>query len=92
MIHQDFIRAMMRKWKEEANVTSTVLFSAHSKNKEENDDSDIELVICTNRPGPFIGRGGHLIDKYRDLLERGLSTPKYQRKISIKFIETEDKV
>jgi ribosomal protein S3 len=86
--YSDAIKSIIKEWKDEAKVKGTVLYKLHSK-KNEYDDSDMELIICTNRPGPMIGMHGQLVEKYRAKINKAFITP---HKVMIKFVETEGMV
>lgn len=83
--YSDAIKSIIKEWKDEANVKGTVLYMLHSK-KNEYDDSDMELVICTNRPGHMIGMHGQLVDKYREKINKAFIA---RHKVMINFVETD---
>ena len=83
--YSNAIKSIIKEWKDEAKVKGAVLFSYKSKKNEYN-DSDMELIICTNRPGPMIGMHGQLVDKYREKINKALITP---HKVMITFVETD---
>lgn len=82
MYYCTIIKDLMKSWKEESGVRAIILYNM-KREKNEYDDSEITLEICTNRPGPLIGFRGSLVDKYRDLISQ-----KIKKKVFVKFIET----
>lgn len=76
------IKDLMKQWKDEAGVRAIILYNM-KREKNEYDDSEYTLEICTNRPGPLIGMMGTRVDKYRDLISQ-----KIKHRVFVKFIET----
>lgn len=72
------ISNIIKEWKTEAGVEGIILVSVFSGFRD-------TIEICTNRPGLMIGKGGELVDKYKDKLK--VFNPKLE---TIKFIETDD--
>lgn len=83
---------LMRHWKEEAHTEKDITLVSKKGNA---------LVICTRRPGWYIGKGGELYDKYFQIIKDG-KTDKGERITrnpfnvgeleKIEFIETFDKI
>ena len=76
------IKDLMKQWKDEAGVRTVILYNM-KREKNEYDDSDYTLEICTNHPGPMIGMMGARVDKYRNLI-----SDKIKHRVFVKFIET----
>ena len=71
------ISNIIKEWKTEAGVKGIVLVSAFPEYRG-------TIKICTDRPGYMIGKGGELVDKYKDKLRvfnKELET--------IEFVETD---
>ena len=71
------ISETIKAWKDEAGVKGIVLVSNYSEFRN-------KITICTDRPGYMIGKGGKLVDKYRDKLKE--FNPRLE---SIEFVETD---
>lgn len=56
------IATIIKEWKDEAGVKGVVLTSPYSS-------FDNTIKICTDRPGLLIGKGGELVNKYREKLK-----------------------
>ena len=56
------ISNIIKEWKDEAGVKGIVLVSVYSNFRD-------TIKICTDRPGLMIGKGGELVDKYREKLK-----------------------
>lgn len=67
---------IIKEWKDEAKVKGIIQISAFPTYRK-------TLTICTDRPGPMIGKGGYLLDKYTKIIQEEFSDIK-----EIKFIET----
>lgn len=68
---------IIKEWKDEAGVKGIIQINALSTVRD-------TLTICTDRPGFMIGKGGCLIDKYREKIQNEYSNIK-----EIKFVETD---
>ena len=68
---------IIKQWKDEASVKGIIQINACSTVRD-------TLTICTDRPGFMIGKGGCLIDKYREKIQKEYSNIK-----EIKFVETD---
>ena len=68
---------IIKQWKDEAGVKGIVQISSLPTVRH-------KLTICTDRPGLMIGKGGCLIDKYREKIQKEYSNIK-----EIKFVETD---
>ena len=68
---------IIKEWKDEAGVKGIIqinaLFTVRSA-----------LTIYTDRPGLMIGKGGCLVDKYREKIQK-----EYPNIKEIKFVETD---
>lgn len=71
------ISTIIKEWKNEAGVKSIIMVSAFADFKD-------TIKICTDKPGLMIGKGGELVDKYRDKLKK--VNPKLE---TIEFLETD---
>lgn len=69
------LKSIIYEWKQVAGVKDFVSVSAYPRS---------ELVICTTRPGFFIGKEGALYQEYWEKLVKVL--PHLER---IKFVETD---
>ena len=56
------ISNIIKEWKDEAGVKGIVLVSVYSSFRD-------TIKICTDRPGLMVGKGGKLVDKYREKLK-----------------------
>ena len=56
------ISNIIKEWKDEAGVKGIVLVSVYSSFRD-------TIKICTDRPGLTIGKGGELVDNYREKLK-----------------------
>ena len=68
---------LIKQWKDEAGVKGIIQINAYPTSKN-------TLIICTDRPGIMIGRGGCLIDKYREKIQK-----EYPDIKKIEFVETD---
>ena len=68
---------IIKEWKDEAGVKGIIQINALSTVRS-------ALTICTDRPGPMIGKGGCLVDKYREKIQK-----EYPNIKEIKFVETD---
>lgn len=50
---------LIKQWKDEAGVKGIIQINAYPTVKD-------TLTICTDRPGFMIGKGGCLIEKYKE--------------------------
>ena len=86
------LKDLLKRWKEEAGIEKDVTLVSKKGNS---------LIICTRRPGWYIGKGGELCEKYFQMIENG-KTDKGERITrspfgvgeleKIKFVETFDKI
>lgn len=53
------VAAILRQWKHEAGVTTTVKFGLRGKT----------LTVCTSQCGFMVGRAGTIINKYRQMFK-----------------------
>lgn len=88
MLTNNKTKLIMKDWKKEANIKGTILYRLRHKYSDEvlKDEANYVLTVCTNQPGPLIGKMGSLIDKYRRILNYEASD---ENKISINIIETD---
>ena len=56
------IKKIIKEWKDEACVKGIVLVSVYSSFRD-------TIKICTDRPGLMVGKGGELVNKYREKLK-----------------------
>lgn len=82
MYYSRRIKDIMKQWKDESHVQEIILYNV-KREKNDYDDSEYTVAVCTNRPGQLIGVGGTRIDKYRDLISRRLN-----KTVFLKIIET----
>lgn len=85
------LKDLLKRWKEEARTEKDVALVSKKGNS---------LIICTRRPGWYIGKGGGLYEKYFQMIENG-KTDKGERITrspfdvgeleKIEFVETFDK-
>lgn len=68
---------IIKQWKDEAGVKGIIQINAYPTSRG-------TLTICTDRPGIMIGRGGCLIDKYREKIQK-----EYPDIKKIEFVETD---
>lgn len=68
---------IIKEWKHEADVPGVILTGVYPSFKE-------TITICTSRPGSMIGKGGELVEKYKERLKE--INPNLKE---IKFIETD---
>ena len=68
---------IIKEWKDEAGVKGIIQISALPTVRS-------TLTICTDRPGLMIGKGGCLVDKYREKIQK-----EYPNIKEIKFVETD---
>lgn len=71
------ISNIIKEWKEEAGVKSMILVSEFADFRD-------TIKICTDRPGVMIGKGGELVDKYKEKLKA--FNPKLEK---IEFVVTD---
>jgi len=64
----------MRNWKEEAKVTTPIMYRHNICGKE--------VIVCTSQPGWLIGKAGRLVNKYSEIISNILGEP-----TAIKFVE-----
>jgi ribosomal protein S3 len=64
----------MRNWKEEAKVTTPIMYRHSICGKE--------VIVCTSQPGWLIGKAGRLVNKYSEIISNILREP-----TAIKFVE-----
>ena len=67
---------IIKQWKDEAGVKGIVQIGALPTVRH-------TLTICTDRPGFMIGKGGCLVDKYREKIQKEFPNIK-----EINFVET----
>ena len=67
---------IIKEWKNEAGVNEIIQISSFPTVRH-------TLIICTDRPGLMIGKGGCLVDKYREKIQKEF--PRINR---INFVET----
>lgn len=68
---------LIKQWKDEAGVKGIIQINAYPTVKD-------TLTICTDRPGFMIGKGGCLIEKYKEKIKN--EYPNIKR---IYFMETD---
>ena len=68
---------IIKEWKDEAGVKGIIQINALSTVRD-------SLTICTDRPGFMIGKGGFLIDKYKEKIQK-----EYPNIKKIEFVETD---
>lgn len=68
---------IIKEWKDEAGVKGIIQINALSTVRD-------TLTICTDRPGLMIGKGGFLIDKYKEKIQK-----EYPNIKKIEFVETD---
>ena len=68
---------IIKEWKDEAGVKGIIQINACPTVRD-------RLTICTDRPGLMIGKGGCLIDKYREKIQN-----EYPNIRKIEFVETD---
>lgn len=71
------ISNIIKEWKDEAKVKGVVLVGVYADFKD-------TIKICTDSPGLMIGKGGELVDKYKEKLKE--FNPKLEH---IEFVETD---
>lgn len=86
------LKDLLKRWKEEAGVEKDVTLVSRKGRC---------LIICTRRPGWYVGKGGELYDKYFQMIKSG-ETDKSERITrnpfgvgeleKIEFVETFDKI
>ena len=69
------LKSIIYEWKHAAGVNDLVTISSFPRST---------LIICTTRPGLFIGRRGVLVDVYREKLRKILPDLEH-----IEFVETD---
>lgn len=71
------ISNIFKEWKQEAGVKGIILLGVFPGSRD-------TIKVCTDKPGFMIGRGGVLVDKYKQKLKQ--YNPKLDR---IEFVETD---
>lgn len=71
------IMKIIKEWKDECDVDGIILVGVHPTFKD-------TITICTHRPGSMIGRGGEIVNKYKEKLKAINPNLKH-----IKFVETD---
>ena len=71
------ISNIIKEWKEEAGVKGIILVGVYPDFRD-------TIKICTDRPGFMIGKGGELVDKYKERIKE--FNPKLEK---IEFVETD---
>ena len=71
------ISNIIKEWKEEAGVNGIILVGVYPDFRD-------TIRICTDRPGLMIGKGGELVDKYREKLKEHNKELEH-----IEFVETD---
>ena len=71
------ISNIFKEWKQEAGVKGIILLWVFPGSRD-------TIKVCTDKPGFMIGRGGVLVDKYKQKLKQ--YNPKLDR---IEFVETD---
>lgn len=71
------ISGIIKEWKDEAGVKGNIMLSIYSDFRD-------TIKICTDKPGLMIGKGGELINKYKERLKEFNPNLKH-----IEFIETD---
>ena len=67
---------IIKQWKDEAGVKGIIQINALPTVRH-------TLIICTDRPGFMIGKGGCLVDKYREKIQK-----EFPNINEINFVET----
>lgn len=83
---------LLKRWKEEAHTEKDITLISKKGSS---------LIVCTRRPGWYIGKGGELYEKYFQMIKNG-ETDKGERITrspfdvggleKIEFVETFDKI
>lgn len=83
---------LLKRWKEEAHTEKDITLVSKKGSS---------LIVCTRRPGWYIGKGGELYEKYFQMIKNG-ETDKGERITrspfnvggleKIEFVETFDKI
>lgn len=68
---------IIKEWKEEAGVKGIILVGAYPEFRD-------TIKICTDKPGLMIGKGGELVDKYKEKLKEHNKELEH-----IEFVETD---
>lgn len=86
------LKDLLKRWKKEAHTEKDITLISKKGNS---------LIICTRRPGWYIGKGGELCDKYFKMIKSG-ETDNGERITrspfdvgeleKIEFVETFDKI
>lgn len=71
------ISNIIKEWKEEAGVKGIILVGVYPDFRD-------TIKICTDRPGFMIGKGGELVDKYKERIKE--FNPNLEK---IEFVETD---
>ena len=71
------ISNIIKEWKDEAGVKGIILVGVYPDFRD-------TIKICTDRPGFMIGKGGELVDKYKERIKE--FNPKLEK---IEFVETD---
>ena len=70
------LKDLLKRWKEEAHTENDVTLVSKKGNS---------LIICTRRPGWYIGKGGELYEKYFQMIKSG-KTDKGERILLSPFV------
>ena len=70
------LKDLLKRWKEEAHTEKDVTLVSKKGNS---------LIICTRRPGWYIGKGGELCEKYFQMIKNG-KTDKGERILLSPFV------
>lgn len=86
------LKELLKRWKEEAHTEKDIALISKKGSS---------LIVCTRRPGWYIGKGGELCDKYFQMIKNG-ETDNGERITrspfdvgeleKIEFVETFDKI
>ena len=71
------ISNIIKEWKEEAGVKGIILVGVYPDFRD-------TIKICTDRPGFMIGKGGELVNKYKERIKE--FNPNLEK---IEFVETD---
>ena len=72
---------LIKQWKEEAGVKEIIQINACPTVRS-------TLTICTDRPGFMIGKGGCLIDKYREKIQNKYPNIKQKYRFELQNIKS----
>ena len=70
------LKDLLKRWKEEARIEKDTTLVSKRGNC---------LIICTSRPGWYIGKGGELYEKYFQMIKNG-KTDKGERILLSPFV------